>query len=318
MVQAQAQVAQGTGGGGTGTGGGDTGTGGGGTGTGGGGTGTGGGGTGTGGGGTGTGGGGTGTSGATTPTQDEINSWIARGNYTSGQLSLTRSNTFTTTDNFTGGAPTTSSTKTDSFSGQFTKTSGADLSKSLNNQLPAGFPVLSPAVGTCTVYTLSSLTNPFPNLTTIGLDAGAQLTSNGPNGTQLALRQNTQGVGFTYNATGVPNTYLAAGHYTLSGPGGADVGVFNGGLDTVADLVVTNPDSFKLINRSGGITVNWTGGEQSGVVVISGFSSSSININGVTITAFVCTQNVSAGQFTVPASILTQLPASPGNLCRRR
>ncbi len=173
--------------------------------------------------------------------------------------------------------------------------------------------MLSPAVGSCTVYTLSSLTNPFPNLTTVGLEAGAQLTSSGPNGTQLALRQNTQGFGFTYNATGVPNTYLAAGHYTLSGPGGADVGVFNGGLDTVADLVVTNPDSFKLINRSGGITVNWTGGEQSGVVVISGGSSTStLNINGpaVTITAFICTQNVSAGQFTVPASILTQLPAS--------
>jgi len=298
----------GTGTGGTGTGG--TGTGTGGTGTG---TGTGTGGTGSGGTGTGTGGtgsGGTGTAGATTPTQAEINSWIARGNYTSGQVSLTRSTAFTTTDNLAGGSPTTSSTKTDSFSGQFIKTSGADLSKVLNNQLPAGFPVLSPAAGSCTVYTLSSLTNPFPNLTTVGLDAGAQLTSNGPNGTQLALRQNTQGIGFTYNATGVPNTYLAAGHYTLSGPGGADVGVFNGGLDTVADLVVTNPDSFKLINRSGGITVNWTGGEQSGVVVISGTSASSININGVAITAFVCTQNVSAGQFTVPASILTQLPAS--------
>jgi uncharacterized protein (TIGR03437 family) len=297
----------------TGTGGGGTGTGGGGTGTGGGGTGTGGGGTGTGGGGTGTGGGGTGTAGGTTPTQDEINSWIARGNYVSGQLSLTRSTTFTTTDNLTGGSPTTSTTKTDSFSGQFTKTSGADLSKALNNQLPAGFPVLSPAVGTCTVYTLSSLTNPFPNLTTVGLEAGAQLTSNGPNGTQLASRQNTQGFGFSYNATGVPNTYLAAGHYTLSGPGGADVGLFNGGLDTVADLVVTNPDNFKSINRSGGITVNWTGGEQSGIVVISGTSSTStLNINGpaVTITAFVCTQNVSAGQFTVPASVLTQLPAS--------
>ena len=309
--------ASGTGGGGTGTGGGGTsgggtGTGGGGTGTGGGGTGTGGGGTGTGGGGTGTGGGGTGTSGATAPTQDEINSWIARGNYVSGQLSLTRSTAFTTTDSFTGGAPTTSTTKTDSFSGQFTKTSGADLSKLLNNQLPAGFPVLSPTVGSCSVYSITSLTNPFPNLTTVNLDAGAQLTSNGPNGTQFALRQNTQGVGFTYSASNVPNTYLAAGRYALSGPGGADVGLFSGNLDTVADLVVTNTDNFKLINRSGGITVNWTGGEQSNILVISG-SSFSLNLQTQAIngSAFVCIQNVSAGQFTVPASILTQLPASP-------
>jgi len=294
----------GTGGGGTGTGGGGTGTG-----TGGGGTGTGGGGTGTGGGGTGTGTGGTGTSSATTPTQDEINSWIARGNYVSGQVSLTRSTSFTTTDSLTGGAPTTSTTKADSFSGQFTRTSGTDLSKALNNQLPAGFPLLSPAVGTCTVYTLSSLTNPFPNLTTVNLDAGLQLTSSGPNGTQLATRQNSQ-FGPTYNANGLSNTYLASGHYTLSGPGGADVGSFSGGLDTVADLVVTNTDNFKLINRSGGVTVSWTGGEPTGIVVISGASASAININGVAITAFICTQNVSAGQFTVPASILAQLPAS--------
>jgi hypothetical protein len=81
----------------------------------------------------------------------------------------------------------------------------------------------------------------------------------------------------------------------------------------VADLVVTNPDNLKFINRGGGITVSWTGGEQSNLVFISGSSSTStLNINGpaVTITAFVCAQNVSAGQFTVPASILTQLPAS--------
>ena len=162
-----------TGTGGTGTGGTDTGTGGTDTGTGGTGTGTGG--TDTGRGGTDTGGGGgTGTSGTTAPTQDEINSWIARGNYTLGQLSLTRSTAYTTSDN-PGGSPTTSSTKTDSFSGQFTKTSGADLSKLLNNQLPSGFPVLSPAVGTCSVYTLTSLTNPFPNLTVVNLDAGPQL-----------------------------------------------------------------------------------------------------------------------------------------------
>jgi len=146
----------------------------------------------------------------------------------------------------------------------------------------------------------------------VNLDAGPQLTSNGPNGTQLALRQNSQTAGPTYSASNVPNTYLAAGRYALSGPGGTGVGAFNGNLDTVSDLVVTNPDNFSLINRSGGITVTWTGGEQSSVLSISGASftldSQTQAING---SAFICIQNVSAGQFTVPASILTQLPASP-------
>jgi len=144
----------------------------------------------------------------------------------------------------------------------------------------------------------------------VNLDAGPQLTSNGPNGTQLALRQNGLGVGFTYSANNVPNTYLAAGGYALSGPGGADVGVFSGNLNTVADLVVTNPSNFNLINRSGGVTVNWTGGEQSNLVFISG-SSATLNGGTVAGSAFICSQNASAGQFTVPASILTQLGASP-------
>ena len=75
---------------------------------------------------------------------------------------------------------------------------------------------------------------------------------------------------------------------------------------------MTNPDNFKLINRNGGITVNWTGGERSSILVISGTSFSiDLQTQGISGSAFVCTQNVSAGQFTVPASILTQLPASP-------
>ena len=104
--------------------------------------------------------------------------------------------------------------------------------------------------------------------------------------------------------------YLAAGHYTFSGPGGADVGALSGALDTVPDLVVTNPDELNVINRSSGVTVRWTGGDSSTVVTISGGSfivSPSGTSSGA---AFVCMQNTSAGSFTVPASILTQLPAS--------
>jgi hypothetical protein len=164
------------------------------------------------------------------------------------------------------------------------------------------------------VYQLALLTNPYPNLTSTGLDAGAQLTSLGPNGTVLAPRQSNQVTGFTYNASNVPNTYLSPGHYTLSGPGGANVGVFSGGLDIVADLVVTNnPDDFKVINRTGGVTVHWTGGEPSTVLTISGssFTIDPQNPAAVNGAGFVCIQNVSAGQFTVPGSILSQLPASP-------
>jgi hypothetical protein len=260
-----------------------------------------------GGGGGGTGGGGG--SSSMNPTPAEIDAWIARGNYSSGGLILTRATAYATTDSLGAGGVTavTAMTKTDSFDAQFSRFGGADLGKSLRGELPPGFPNLNPSPGSCVVYSINSLTNPFPNITTVGLDAGPQVTSNGPNGSQAALRQTLQGIGFTYDAPNVPNTYLAAGQYTLAGPGGANVGAFTGSLAVVPDLIVTNsPDDFKVIERSSGVTLRWTGGEPSTILTITGGSVASLT----EAAAFVCIQNTSAGQFTVPSSVLSQLPAS--------
>ena len=251
---------------------------------------------------------------STNPTQTEINAWIARGSYTGGSVGLVRSTSYVTTDSpgASGATAVTTITKSDSFSALFSRTGGADLGKSLRGELPPGFPNLSPAPGDCFVFTIAALVNPYPNLTFVGLDAGPQITSNGPNGTQLALRQNHQVSGFSYNAPGVPNTYLSPGRYSLGGSGGADVGPFAGSLDIVPDLLVSNnPDEFKLINRSAGTSIRWTGGEPSTVLTIAGRSAAVNSQTGsVSGTIFVCIQNVSVGQFTVPALILSQLPAS--------
>lgn len=241
--------------------------------------------------------------GGTNPTPTEIDGWISRGNYSAGTITLTRSTAYDA--NLTA-------KKSDEFSAQFMKFGGADLPKILRGELPPGFPNLSPSPGSCVVYNLSSITgSPYPNLTAVGLDAGAQITSNGPNGTQQAPKQSSQG-GFTYSASNVPNTYLASGRYTLTGPGGNDVGSFSGTLDIVPDLVVaSNPGDFKVINRGNGVTVRWTGGDSSTFLTISGASTAlDLGTGSMAGAAFVCIQNVSAGQFTVPASILNQLPAS--------
>ncbi|MBN9660205.1 MAG: hypothetical protein J0H49_18605 [Acidobacteria bacterium] len=250
----------------------------------------------------------------TSPTPAEIESWIAKGTYASGTLTLNRATAYATTDTVGAGGVTavTSTTKLDTFSAAFMRFGGADLPKSLRGELPQGFPNLNPSPGSCVVYNAGTPTNPYPNITTVGLDAGPQITSSGPNGNQSALRQSTQVVGFTYNAPNVPNTYLSPGRYSFTGPGGADVGSFSGTLDIVQDLVVTNnPDDFKVIDRNNGFTVRWTGGEPSTLLSIVG---ASITVNpqtaSTTGTAFVCIENTSAGQFTVPANILSQLPAS--------
>ena len=74
--------------------------------------------------------------------------------------------------------------------------------------------------------------------------------------------------------------------------------------------MVTNTDDFKVIDRAGGVTVRWTGGDSSTVLTISGGSFTVSESGSSTGAAFICRQNTSAGSFTVPGSILTQLPAS--------
>lgn len=261
------------------------------------------------------GGGGGGGGGSINPTQSEIDSWISRGSYVSGNMSLNRTTTYATTDSFgaTGVTPTTSVTKSDSISGSFTRLGGADLPKVLRGELPPGFPNLNPSPGSCIVYSVNQLlTNPFPALTSVGLDAGDPLRSVGPAGTQTVPRLNNQVSGPSYNTpNNFPNNYLNAGSYTLSGPGGSQVGSFSGTLNVVSDFIVSNPETdFRVINRNNPLTIRWTGGAAGTVLTIQGQSTTT---NGTSFggAAFICIVNTSAGQFTVPSSILSQLPASP-------
>jgi len=108
------------------------------------------------------------------------------------------------------------------------------------------------------------------------------------------------------------NANLVAGQYTFAGPGGADVGNFSVNLTLGNPLVVTGglPTT---VNRSSPLTLNWTGGNSSDLVEIVGTSSTSTGSGTSLVTdswTFICTTTAGAGTFTVPSSILQQLPAS--------
>jgi len=105
---------------------------------------------------------------------------------------------------------------------------------------------------------------------------------------------------------------LAAGTYRLTGPGGTDIGPFEASVTVPAPFVWTNRDGISNIKRSQGLGLTWSGG--AGVMIISGVSARRIggtddnpDYDGA---AFVCFANAGAGNFTVPASILSQLPES--------
>lgn len=155
----------------------------------------------------------------------------------------------------------------------------------------------------------------------VGLDAGA-VTLTGPAGSGLTNQAFTQDPNFlSYSINlgfegagislpGTVNANLVAGQYTITGAGGRDVGKFNASLTLGSPLTVTGglPTS---VTESAGLTLNWTGGNASDLVEIIGSSSTTTGTGTSASTdswTFICTTTAGAGTFTVPASVLTQLP----------
>jgi hypothetical protein len=233
------------------------------------------------------------------PTQSEVNGWISSGSYRAGSVTLGKVTAIATDPtNFLG--TTWVTTTTSSFSGSFSRISGVDLSNLLST-------FVTPNIGQCAVIPYGQLLQ-YANLTVTTLDAGASLTSVGPPGTAIAAKS-TAGGQISYDAGNLAATYVGAGRYSITGPGGANVGPFSANLDVGTPLVWTNTDAAKTITRSSGLNVTWTGGSSGSIVTITG-ASFSLNGASVSGSTFICLANRSAGQFTVPASVLNQLPPS--------
>jgi uncharacterized protein (TIGR03437 family) len=179
--------------------------------------------------------------------------------------------------------------------------------------------------GACTVYrmvgTQNDLLSSVPTATL--LDAGAQLTLNGPNASNVAVPRGTDNAySKTLTSGGLPGSpssgapVIAPGTYTLTAPGGADVSGFTASTTVPALLTWTNQAATTTVTRANGVTVNWSGGGGgNNIVLIVGMSGTQTSTAGVYDAAiFTCRAAASAGTFTVPSSVLTQLPATNGDL----
>lgn len=195
--------------------------------------------------------------------------------------------------------------KVDSANGAFTEYAAAQLASYQNFITPTN----SCIVTTTTAATPSILPSGGTNL-----DAGA-VTLSGPTGsglTNLALPEtnNTYSLSIGTELPGgvsVPGLQnsgtIVPGTYTLSGAGGKDVGKFTASMTLGSPLTITLPAT---VNRSQSLALNWTGGASTDLVTIVGSSSGAA---GGT-TQFVCSTTAGAQNFTVPQSVLGQLPAS--------
>jgi uncharacterized protein (TIGR03437 family) len=156
-------------------------------------------------------------------------------------------------------------------------------------------PVITPSIGSCVVQVLPAVqTLNTPNF----LDAGTVSVS-GPSGPPQTLTQ-----------YGDYNLDLAAsffpqngGAFTFTGSGGKDVGPFTTTLNWTPLSGVVAPNG--PVSRSQGQQVTWQGGDPGTYVGIQGYAS----LLGEDETIlFDCTADASAGQFTIPPSILMAMP----------
>jgi uncharacterized protein (TIGR03437 family) len=163
----------------------------------------------------------------------------------------------------------------------------------------------------------STTTTSAPVTSITYLDAGAVML-NGPAGSNItnaaltetsnvySLSISLQAAGITLppSEAGIPNASVVPGTYTLKGAGGKDVGPFSASLTLGTLLTITGglPSS---VTRNSGLTLNWTGGNSTDFVEIIGSSGST----STGIATFGCITTAGPGTFTVPASILNQLPA---------
>ena len=198
---------------------------------------------------------------------------------------------------------------------------------------------LAPSVNNCTVSPFLQYPPPIdPGLSYVTyLDAGASLSIQGPNGT-VAVPTNKNGKGYSQLVggetianliAGCPSTStnncapfflsssdaISAGTYTLTGPGGADVGALSTSItvpSSDASFAWTMPTG--AIPLSSPLTITWTGGNPSGYVDITAISSTLAS--GITPAATTpgilveCIAPTSAGSFTIPTYVLASLPST--------
>jgi uncharacterized protein (TIGR03437 family) len=178
-----------------------------------------------------------------------------------------------------------------------------------------GSPVFAP--GSCTVTTTTSQQTPnTPDPSAIyrlrGLDAGTAISVSGPGGArQMTTSDDDAGLylGILSDPMVPGSSYLEAGEYALSnGGGGADVGAFTINRTLPSILEWTNRDSITSIDRSQPFTVTWNpGAATTGTAAIFG---TSVSVPKGVGSVLFCFADLSAGQFTIPAHVLSAMTES--------
>jgi uncharacterized protein (TIGR03437 family) len=178
------------------------------------------------------------------------------------------------------------------------------------------------SIGSCVAsfYNASLTSQSAPELFNFTfLNAGPDINITGPDGA-IAMPLSTATVeGTTFYGYATPQSdtsFIPAAGGTFSfnnGSGTSQVGPFTAQLQLTSPLVWTNMSKTSTVTRSNGLTVNWTGGDAGTYVSITGLSVGFItpgDTSDFVAGTFTCEAPAQAGSFTVPAAVLSELPAS--------
>jgi uncharacterized protein (TIGR03437 family) len=187
---------------------------------------------------------------------------------------------------------------------------------SINTDAYAGAFAFS-SVGGCSVWSFTVSENSQsapPPFQFTSLNAGQDVNITGPDGLIAMPLQTLDGID-TYSTPSGESSFIPAsgGSFAFdNGSGGSDIGAFKVSLQMAPPVTWSNMGSISTVTRSSGLMVNWTGGDPTTNVTITGVSIGSFGGSSTSFVAasFTCQAPASAGTFTVSPAVLLSLPPS--------
>jgi uncharacterized protein (TIGR03437 family) len=145
------------------------------------------------------------------------------------------------------------------------------------------------------------------------LDAGSAVSIAGPSGAQTLNRDARQHDYYDSFLGGLPPfsrqpakpLYLRAGAYTVSAPGGADIGPFSAKLDVPRAIDWKNRTKIAEVERDAGVTVEWKAASGDDAVLI--LAANADRYSGDSAVC-LCMAPARDGQFRIPPMALGNLP----------
>ena len=245
----------------------------------------------------------------TTPglTTEQLSRLDQGGKFNVGTISLSGS-----VDTHTNNQQRTTVSRLDEASAVFVSLSADGLTPATIGQSTT-----PPANGCTVVRQILSPAIPTANLPAFTLLGAGQLSLSGPNVNKTAISTITLLGGNVAGVTATNGAVLAGGTYTVTGAGGKDVGPFQASIQMVQPLLVTGGVSTE-IDRTRPLAITWTGGGTSQVTINGGSTTQAPGSTAanrlIDSGQFECITTADKGGFTVPVSVLQQLPAGDGNV----